>query len=128
MRRKPPHIIVTTPESLYILLGSQSGRDMLATCRTVIVDEIHAIAETSGGPSGPLSGTVAALTDIRTRPAVDEDRLVRHSEADRRGGEILVGAGGNERGDDAQRCTIIDSGTYAIAIWRWNCRLRRSRQ
>ncbi|MEA2769878.1 MAG: ATP-dependent helicase Lhr and Lhr-like helicase, partial [Acetobacteraceae bacterium] len=42
MRRRPPHIVVTTPESLYILLGSQSGRRMLATTRTVIVDEIHA--------------------------------------------------------------------------------------
>src|SRR5204862_3478343 len=37
MRKKPPHIVVTTPESLYILLGSQSGRAMLATTRTVIV-------------------------------------------------------------------------------------------
>src|SRR6266702_2939360 len=44
MRRRPPHIVVTTPESLYILLGSESGRAMLATTRTVIVDEIHAIA------------------------------------------------------------------------------------
>src|ERR1700689_1709451 len=35
MRRKAPHIVVTTPESLYILLGSQSGRAMLSTCRTV---------------------------------------------------------------------------------------------
>src|SRR5215470_13640539 len=42
MRRRPPHIIVTTPESLYILLGSESGRSMLRTTRTVIVDEIHA--------------------------------------------------------------------------------------
>jgi len=32
MRRRAPHIVVTTPESLYILLGSQSGRDMLSTC------------------------------------------------------------------------------------------------
>src|ERR1700680_3463330 len=40
MRRKAPHIVVTTPESLYILLGLQSGRDMLATWRAVIVDEI----------------------------------------------------------------------------------------
>src|SRR5262245_30749663 len=37
MRRKPPHIVVTTPESLYVLLGSESGRRMLATTRTVIV-------------------------------------------------------------------------------------------
>ncbi|MGH6912083.1 MAG: DEAD/DEAH box helicase, partial [Geminicoccales bacterium] len=39
MRRCPPHIVVTTPESLYILLGSESGRRMLATTRTMIVDE-----------------------------------------------------------------------------------------
>src|SRR5581483_8010516 len=39
MRRHPPHIVVTTPESLYILLGSESGRKMLASIRTVIVDE-----------------------------------------------------------------------------------------
>src|SRR6516165_7520911 len=44
MRRAPPHIIVTTPESLYILLGSESGRAMLATTKTVIIDEIHAVA------------------------------------------------------------------------------------
>ena len=44
MRRRPPHIVVTTPESLYVLLGSESGRAMLATTRTVIVDEIHALA------------------------------------------------------------------------------------
>src|SRR6195256_1031117 len=44
MRRRPPHIVVTTPESLYVLLGSESGRKMLGTVRTVIVDEIHALA------------------------------------------------------------------------------------
>src|SRR6266550_4160145 len=42
--RRPPHIVVTTPESLYILLGSESGRAMLSTTRTVIIDEIHALA------------------------------------------------------------------------------------
>jgi ATP-dependent Lhr-like helicase len=49
MRRMPPHIVVTTPESLYILLGSESGRKMLATTRTVIVDEIHAVAPNKRG-------------------------------------------------------------------------------
>ena len=44
MRRRPPHILVTTPESLYILLTSDSGRKLLATVRSVIVDEIHALA------------------------------------------------------------------------------------
>jgi ATP-dependent Lhr-like helicase len=49
MRRTPPHILVTTPESLYLLLTSGSGREMLATVRTVIVDEIHAVAQTKRG-------------------------------------------------------------------------------
>src|ERR1043166_3604532 len=41
--RKPPHILVTTPESFYLLLTSQSGRRLLATVRVLIVDEIHAV-------------------------------------------------------------------------------------
>ncbi|HLH95653.1 MAG TPA: DEAD/DEAH box helicase [Xanthobacteraceae bacterium] len=49
MRRKPPHIVVTTPESLYVLLGWESGRAMLASTRTVIVDEIHALASNKRG-------------------------------------------------------------------------------
>src|SRR5262249_30740986 len=49
MHRRPPHIVVTTPESLYILLGSESGREMLKTTRTVIVDEIHALAPNKRG-------------------------------------------------------------------------------
>jgi ATP-dependent Lhr-like helicase len=55
MRRRPPHIVVTTPESLYILLGSESGRTMLATTRTVIVDEIHALAPNKRGTHLALS-------------------------------------------------------------------------
>jgi ATP-dependent Lhr-like helicase len=55
MRRRPPHIVVTTPESLYILLGSQSGRAMLATTRAVIVDEIHALAPNKRGAHLALS-------------------------------------------------------------------------
>jgi ATP-dependent helicase Lhr and Lhr-like helicase len=54
-RRRPPHIVVTTPESLYILLGSESGRKMLATTRTVIVDEIHALAPNKRGSHLALS-------------------------------------------------------------------------
>src|SRR5258705_795973 len=55
MRRRPPHIVVTTPESLYILLGSESGRAMLETTRTVIVDEIHALAPNKRGSHLALS-------------------------------------------------------------------------
>jgi ATP-dependent Lhr-like helicase len=99
MRRKAPHIVVTTPESLYILLGSQSGRDMLATCRTVIVDEIHAIAGNKRGAhlalslerlqalTGPglarlgLSATQKPIEEVArfltgSRPAAGEDCIV----------------------------------------------------
>ena len=55
MRKRPPHIVVTTPESLYILLGSESGRMMLASTRTVIVDEIHALAPSKRGAHLALS-------------------------------------------------------------------------
>ncbi|MEP7097219.1 MAG: DEAD/DEAH box helicase, partial [Dokdonella sp.] len=55
MRKRPPHIVVTTPESLYILLGSESGRRMLGTTRTVIVDEIHALAPNKRGAHLALS-------------------------------------------------------------------------
>ena len=55
MRREPPHVLVTTPESLFILLTSDSGRDMLRTVRTVIVDEIHALAGNKRGSHLALS-------------------------------------------------------------------------
>lgn len=62
MRRRPPHLLVTTPESLYILLTSASGRDMLATTKMVIVDEIHAVAGTKRGAHLALSlARLAAL-------------------------------------------------------------------
>ncbi|HEV8375839.1 MAG TPA: DEAD/DEAH box helicase [Candidatus Polarisedimenticolia bacterium] len=55
MRKRPPHILVTTPESLYILLTSESGRRMLSTVRSVIVDEIHAICGDKRGAHLALS-------------------------------------------------------------------------
>ncbi|HHJ19173.1 MAG TPA: DEAD/DEAH box helicase, partial [Gammaproteobacteria bacterium] len=53
--RQPPHILVTTPESAYILLTSKSGRNMLKTVETVIVDEIHALAGNKRGAHLTLS-------------------------------------------------------------------------
>ena len=47
--KKPPHILVTTPESLYLLLTSESGRRMLSTARTLIMDEIHAVVDDRRG-------------------------------------------------------------------------------
>ncbi|HVF64562.1 MAG TPA: DEAD/DEAH box helicase, partial [Casimicrobiaceae bacterium] len=68
MRRRPPHIVVTTPESLYVLLGSESGRRMLATTRAVIVDEIHAIAGNKRGSHLALS--LERLAALTPRPPV----------------------------------------------------------
>jgi len=53
--KRPPHVLVTTPESLYILLTSESGRRGLSAVRTVIVDEIHAVAPDKRGAHLALS-------------------------------------------------------------------------
>src|SRR5262249_20763423 len=105
MRRRPPHIVVTTPESLYILLGSESGRTMLATTRTVIVDEIHALAPNKRG-----SHLAISLERLQARCG---DRLLRIGLSATQKpidlvARFLVGRGK----DDAPSpdCAIIDSG------------------
>ena len=55
MLRHPPHILVTTPESLYILLTAGKSRENLRRVRTVIVDEIHAVADDKRGAHLALS-------------------------------------------------------------------------
>jgi ATP-dependent helicase Lhr and Lhr-like helicase len=66
MIKKPPHILVTTPESLYILLTSDSGRKMLSDVHTVIVDEIHALAGNKRGAHLMLS--LARLNRLTHQP------------------------------------------------------------
>ena len=64
MLKKPPHILVTTPESLYLLLTSPKSREKLRTVKTVIVDEIHALARDKRGSHLTLSlERLAALCD-----------------------------------------------------------------
>ena len=55
MLKKPPHILVTTPESLYLLLTAGKSRDFLKSVETVIVDEIHAVADDKRGAHLTLS-------------------------------------------------------------------------
>jgi ATP-dependent Lhr-like helicase len=100
MRRRAPHIVVTTPESLYILLGSESGRAMLATCRTVIVDEIHAIAGNKRGAHLALS-----LERLRALATADLTR-VGLSATQQPIDEVARFLVGGEAGS----CSIIDSG------------------
>lgn len=55
MLKKPPHILVTTPESLYLLLTAEKSRAILSEVKTVIVDEIHALADDKRGAHLALS-------------------------------------------------------------------------
>ena len=67
MVRRPPHIVVTTPESLFILLTAERSRRMLSTAETVIVDEIHALIDDKRGSHLALS--LARLDDLVVKSA-----------------------------------------------------------
>ena len=109
MRRTAPHIVVTTPESLYILLGSDSGRAMLSTCRSVIVDEIHALAGNKRGAHLALSlerlQALAGPTLVRIglsatqKPIEDAARFLIGVGPGSAAGCILVDAGHARRRD-----------------------------
>ena len=69
MLRHPPHILVTTPESLYILLTSGKSREHLRHIRTVIVDEIHAVADDKRGAHlDAFFGTPGSAGHLRRKP------------------------------------------------------------
>ncbi|MBC8133188.1 MAG: DEAD/DEAH box helicase, partial [Deltaproteobacteria bacterium] len=76
--KRPPHVLVTTPESLYILLTSESGRKALGDVRTVIVDEIHAVTRDKRGAHLALSlERLEALVLARRGAASPADALQR---------------------------------------------------
>lgn len=66
MLKKPPHILVTTPESLYIMLTAEKSRAMLKTVNTIIIDEIHAVADDKRGAHLALS--IERLEALCKRP------------------------------------------------------------
>src|SRR5579875_2629386 len=68
MLMRAPHILVTTPESLYILLTAQKSREILKTVETVVVDEIHAVADDKRGAH--LSLSLERLEALTGRPPV----------------------------------------------------------
>ncbi|HZT47928.1 MAG TPA: DEAD/DEAH box helicase, partial [Hyphomicrobiaceae bacterium] len=105
MSRRPPHIVVTTPESLYLLLGSESGRAMLATTRTVIVDEIHAIAQSKRGSHLALS--LARLAALCPRPVLRIGLSATQKPVEEVA-SLLVGS--RPDGASPEACTVIDLG------------------
>ncbi len=106
MAKRPPHILVTTPESLYILLTSDSGRRMLRTVRTVIVDEIHAVADDKRGSHLSLSlERLEALCDAPlTRIGLSATQKPIEEVA-----RFLVGTE-NVDADGTPGCVIVNSG------------------
>ena len=106
MLKRPPHILVTTPESLYLLLTSEKGRLLLGTARTVIVDEIHALARDKRGAHLALS--LERLDAVRGRPL----QRVGLSATQRPIEEIarfLVGAG-HVDAQGRPDCRVVDTG------------------
>ena len=106
MIKRPPHIAVTTPESLYILLTSEGGRRMLRNARTVIVDEIHALANNKRGSHLALSmerldeltgGKLVRIGLSATQQPIEE--VAR----------FLIGTNFIDEGGTPD-CTIIDTG------------------
>ncbi|HEX4638761.1 MAG TPA: DEAD/DEAH box helicase [Chthoniobacterales bacterium] len=102
----PPHILVTTPESLYLLLTSDSGRKMLSSVRTVIIDEIHAVVDDRRGSHLALSiERLAALT----KQPLQRIGLSATQKPIEEVARFLVGTRNVERNGNPN-CAIIDIG------------------
>jgi ATP-dependent Lhr-like helicase len=101
MTKRPPHILVTTPESLYLLLTSEGGRGMLRSTRTVIVDEIHALVRDKRGSHLALS--LERLEALVGRP-VQRLGLSATQKPLELVGAFLAGTG--------RTCELVDAGTF----------------
>ncbi len=106
MTRRPPHILVTTPESLYLLLTSDGGRAMLRKARTLIVDEIHALVRDKRGSH--LSLSVERLEQLVEGP-LTRIGLSATQRPIEQVAAFLVGAGSNNEAQKPE-CDIIDTG------------------
>ena len=104
MSRRPPHIFITTPESLFIILSTQKFREAFRTVRYVIVDEIHAMSDNKRGVH--LSLSLERLEALCGRPFVRIGLSATQKPLDAIA-SFLVGAG-----DDGQPrpCQIVDIG------------------
>jgi ATP-dependent Lhr-like helicase len=108
MVKRPPHLLVTTPESLYLMVTAGKSRERLRRVRAVIVDEIHAVARDKRGAH--LALTLARLDALceRRPQRIGLSATQRPIEAIAR---LLVGVGeGRPRDDGTPACRIIDLG------------------
>ncbi|MCB0995367.1 MAG: DEAD/DEAH box helicase [Acidimicrobiales bacterium] len=103
--RRPPQLFVTTPESLYLLLTTVKGRAALGTARTVIVDEIHALARDKRGSH--LALTLERLEAVCAQPPARVGLSATQRPVETVAG-LLVGA--RRRPDGSIDCEIVDEG------------------
>ncbi len=106
MAKRPPHILITTPESFYILLTAEKSRQALASARTVIVDEIHAVAGDKRGAHLALS--LERLDAVAGRP-VQRIGLSATQKPIEEVARLLVGTG-RLAADGTPTCAIVDTG------------------
>ena len=100
MVRNPPHILVTTPESLYLLLTSESGRKMLGSVKRLIIDEIHSLV-------GNKRGAHLALSIARLEAMLPESPVKIGLSATQKPVERIASF---LTGKELHGCTIVDSG------------------
>jgi ATP-dependent helicase Lhr and Lhr-like helicase len=108
MLRRPPNLLITTPESLYLLVTAERSRGILAGVQTLVVDEIHAVAGNKRGSH--LALTVERLQHVASGPVqrVGLSATQRPIEAVAR---LLVGAGPDRSNPDGSaRCAVVDVG------------------
>ncbi len=108
MLKNPPDFLITTPESLYLLVTAERTRAMLAPVTTVIVDEIHAVAGNKRGSH--LALTLERLEHLAAQP-VQRIGLSATQRPIETVARLLVGAGpGRSAADGSPRCAIVDAG------------------
>jgi ATP-dependent helicase Lhr and Lhr-like helicase len=108
MARAPADVIITTPESLYLLLTSRA-REILATIETVIVDEIHALVPTKRGAHLALSLERLEALRPRSAPPLQRIGLSATQRPLDEIGRFLGGLGGHENGRP-RAVTLVDTG------------------
>lgn len=114
MKRRPPHVLITTPESLYLLLTAPKSRPLLRTVRTVIVDELHAVAQDKRGAH--LSLSLERLERVVDRRPQRIGLSATARPVEELAG-LLVGVDGAGR---PRQCAVVDIGwqrSWDLSVW-----------
>src|SRR5215472_4787817 len=107
MIKRPPHLLVTTPESLYLLVTAAKSRERLRRVSTVIVDEIHAVARDKRGAHLMLTLERLEALGERRPQRIGLSATQRPIEII---ADLLVGAGRRLQADGAPACRVVDLG------------------